>query len=237
MSAIPIRNFLKQTQVPSLVIFPPVSKKDQSFFPRFPDLPKPTPPPKPPLFFPGNPLGQNLNIYYPPMPPKPNSSPLARPDYNKNYKPYSDVNGENANDLSSNASYRDIYENLIKLGTSQKQLNIWANTYNKLDENDLPTYEFSKGFIDLLKAGASDIALQTYSVGAEQIATKHSGKRSLKKLIDKCLDIIQRPNLSETQRESLLIKSVYSLLRKDGISFRSFMKLLVTAIGLLSKLL
>lgn len=237
MSTIPLGNFPPLSPQPSLVIFPPVSRENQTNVPHFPPLPQPPPPPKLPASLLNNASDQNLKVFYPPMPPKPSSSPLPRPDCNKKYKLYLNSSDQNTNDISSNASYRDIFENLRKLNATQKQLNIWANTYNKLDENDLPTYQFSKGFIDLLKAGATDIALQTYSVGAEQIATKHSGKRSLKKLIEKCLDIIQRPNLSETQRESLLIKSVYSLLKKDGISFKSFINLLANAIGLLSKLL
>lgn len=220
MSAIPLRNFPPLSPQPLLVVFPPVSGANQFPFPQGA---------KPPLPFPELPK--------PPAPQKPNLDPrmYPRPDVDKNYKLYNP--DEEEIDLKSNASYKDIYDNLIYLGANTKQLNIWANTFNKLDENDLPTYEFSKGFIKLLKVNATDIALQTYAVGAEQIATKHSGKRSLKKLIDKCLDIVQRPNLTETQRESLLIKSVYSLLRKDGISFRSFMKLLTAAISLLAKLL
>jgi hypothetical protein len=108
-------------------------------------------------------------------------------------------------DVENTISYKDISEELHKAGGTPKQIDIWKDAFVFLEEKDLPTNDFSRGFIRLINAKATDIELDSYVHAAELLLTGSKGKASLNDLISKYIDVVQRKDLSERTRSRLLL--------------------------------
>ncbi|GEM_PF-4520496 len=115
--------------------------------------------------------------------------------------------------------YKDISEELLQAGVTSKQVDIWKDTFVSLEEKNLPTNDFSRGFIQLAKAKATDIELDSYVHTVELLLVGSKGKISLDDLTSRYLDIVQRKNLSERARSRLLLNEQVKVLEnsvKDG---------------------
>ena len=122
-------------------------------------------------------------------------------------------------ETENSISYKDISEELLQAGLTSKQIDIWKDTFVSLEEKNLPTNDFSRGFIWLAKAKATDIELDSYVHTAELLLSASKGKISLDDLISRYMDIVQRKDLSERTRSRLLLKEQVKVLEnsvKDG---------------------
>lgn len=128
-------------------------------------------------------------------------------------------------DVENTIPYRDISEELRQAGVTPKQVDIWKDTFVSLEEKNLPTNDFSRGFILLAKAKATDIELDSYVHTAELLLTASKGKAPLNDLISKYIDVVQRKDLSERGRSRLLlneqVKVFENLVKKGDLSLKS----------------
>ena len=101
-------------------------------------------------------------------------------------------------------SYSDVLKDLSVCNANEEQVDIWRDTFNWLEQNKLPTLEFSKGFIELLKADATDIELKSYAIGSERVVGDSRRKTSINNVVAKVLEIVKRDDLSPSSRARLI---------------------------------
>ncbi len=105
---------------------------------------------------------------------------------------------------TQDSKYDEVLTKLQALNISDDQISIWEDTFHYLEQNKLPTREFSNGFVELVKAGAVQNELQSYVIATERVLDDSKGKRSIKNIIDKVLEIVRRADLSPSSRARLI---------------------------------
>lgn len=129
----------------------------------------------------------------------------------------------------SQASYKEVIQGLTELGATPHQIEIWRDSFVSLEEKGFLTNEFSRGFIELVKAKATDIELDSFSHTAELLITASNGKASLDSLIVRYLDVVQRKDLSERTRRRLLsseqVKVIKDTVKNGKLNIKDILSL------------
>ena len=122
-------------------------------------------------------------------------------------------------EVENTIPYKDISEELRQSGVTAQQIDIWKDTFVALEGKNLPTNDFSRGFVQLANAKATDIELDSFAQTAELLLSGSKGKASLNDLVSRYTDIVQRKDLSERTRRRLLLMEqlkVFENSAKDG---------------------
>ena len=123
-----------------------------------------------------------------------------------------------------------FYE-LLRIGISLPQLKDWNKWFCYLEERLLPTDEFTQGYIELVKSGAKDKELKFYRKAATWSLDAYGERFSLHEIITMFVETVQRDDMSQEYKLSLLRTEVYKAyyaslkaVTKDVITVSNFAK-------------